>query len=55
MKIHMQFIDHEGFIHFRSCNGKKKAIKSLKSLKEGTEIHWTSPTEVIVSQQYIKV
>ncbi len=54
MKVHMQLIDNKGFIHFASCNSKKKAIESLKTLKKGTEIHWTSPSEVFVSQQYIK-
>jgi len=53
MKIYMQFIDNKGFIHFGVADSKAKAIKSLKTLKEGTEIHWTSPTEVIVSQQYL--
>lgn len=54
MKVTMQFIDSKGFIHFASCNSKKKAIESLKTLKEGTEIHWTSPNEIIVSQQYLR-
>ena len=54
MKIHMQFIDGKGFIHFGTCNGKKKALASLKTLKDGTEIRWTSPSQVIVSQQYLK-
>lgn len=53
MKVHMQFIDQNGFIHFGTANSKAKAIKSLKTLKEGTEIHWTSRNEVIVSQQYL--
>ena len=54
MKIHLQFIDNKGFIHFASCNGKRKAIESLKFLKQGTEIRWTGPDTVFVSQQYIK-
>ena len=54
MKVHMQFIDLKGFIHFATANSKKKAVESLKTLKEGTEIRWTSPNEVFVSQQYIK-
>ena len=54
MKVHMQFIDNKGFIHFLMAGSKKKAVKSLKTLKEGTEIRWTSPNQVIVSQQYIK-
>ena len=55
MKVHMQLIDTGGFIHFLVAKSKKAAIKSLKTLKEGTEIRWTSRNEVIVSQQYIKV
>lgn len=54
MKIEMQFIDSKGFIHFATCNDKRKAVESLKALKEGTEIRWTSPSTVIVSQQYLK-
>lgn len=54
MKVHMQFIDRKGFIHFATADNKGSAVKSLKTLKEGTEIRWTSPSEVIVSQQYIK-
>ncbi len=54
MKVHMQLIDTQGFIHFLAAKSKKVAIKSLKTLKEGTEIRWTSPNEVFVSQQYIK-
>ena len=42
MKVHMQLIDTKGFIHFLSANNKKDAIKSLKTLKEGTEIRWLS-------------
>ena len=54
MKVQMQFIDNKGFIHFGTANSKASAIKSLKTLREGTEIHWTSRNEVFVSQQYIK-
>ncbi len=54
MKVHMQLIDNKGFIHFGTAKSKAVAIKSLKTLKEGTEIRWTSPTEVFVSQQYLK-
>jgi len=54
MVIHMQFIDTKGFIHFASAKSKAMAVKSLKTLKDGTEVHWTSRSEVIVSQQYIK-
>jgi len=54
MKIHMQLIDRGGFIHFGQADSKAKAVKSLKTLKEGTEIHWTSKNEVIISQQYLK-
>ena len=54
MKVHMQFIDSKGFIHFGAAKSKASAIKSLKTLKGGTEIRWTSPNEVIVSQQYLK-
>ena len=54
MKIRMQLIDSKGFIHFATCDSKAKALKSLKTLKEGTEIRWTAPNEVFVSQQYIK-
>ncbi|KKN50759.1 hypothetical protein LCGC14_0629290 [marine sediment metagenome] len=54
MRVHMQFIDQGGFIHFGTAKSKTAAVKSLKTLKEGTEIRWTSPNEVIVSQQYIK-
>ena len=55
MKIHMELIDNKGFIHFLTANSKKKAMASLKTLKEGTEIRWTSRNEVFVSQQYLKV
>ena len=54
MQVHMQFIDNRGFIHFATCPSKAKALKSLKTLKEGTEIYWTSPAEVLVSQQYLR-
>ena len=54
MKIHMQLIDNKGFIHFLSADNKKKAVESLKTLREGTEIRWISRCDVIVSQQYIK-
>ena len=54
MEIHMQLIDNKGFIHFLTADNKKKAVASLKTLREGTEIRWASPTEVIVSQQYLK-
>lgn len=54
MKVYMQLIDTKGFIHFGTAKSKQAAIKSLKTLKEGTEIRWTSQNEVIVSQQYIK-
>lgn len=54
MKVHMQFIDDKGFIHFATANNKKDAIKSLATLKEGTEVRWTSHNGVIVSQQYLK-
>lgn len=54
MKVHMQFIDNKGFIHFLQADNKAKAVKSLKTLKEGTEIRWTAPNQVIVSQQYLK-
>ena len=54
MKVNMQFIDQKGFIHFGTYDSKAKAVKSLETLKEGTEIRWTSPSEVIVSQQYIR-
>ena len=53
MKVHMTLIDSKGFIHFLTTNSKPAAIKSLKTLKEGTEIRCTSPSEVFVSQQYI--
>lgn len=54
MKVHMQFIDQGGFIHFGTAKSKAAAVKSLKTLKEGTQITWTSRSEVIVSQQYLK-
>ena len=54
MKVHMQFIDHKGFIHFATAGSKNKAIQSFKALRTGTEIYWTSPSEVTVSQQYLK-
>lgn len=54
MKVNMQFIDQKGFIHFGTAGSKAKAVKSPKTLKEGTEIRWTSPSEVIVSQQYLR-
>ena len=54
MKVHMQLIDNKGFIHFATAKSKTVAVKSLKTLKKGTEIHWTSPNKVIVSQQYLK-
>ncbi len=54
MKVHMQFIDNKGFIHFAVANSKKVATESLKTLKEGTEIRWTGRDSVFVSQQYIK-
>ena len=54
MKVHMTLIDNKGFIHFFSAKSKGSAIKSLNTLKEGTEINWTSPNTVFVSQQYLK-
>jgi len=54
MKVHMQLIDNKGFVHFLSCKSKRKAIESLSTLKKGTEIRWTKPNEVFVSQQYLK-
>ena len=54
MKVYMQFIDHRGFVHFGVADSKAKAIASLKTLKEGTEINWTKKNEVFVSQQYLK-
>ena len=54
MKVHMTLIDNRGFIHFLSAKSKGSAIKSLNTLKEGTEINWTSPNTVFVSQQYLK-
>ena len=54
MKVYMQFIDRKGFIRFGMAKSKAAAVKSLKTLKEGTEIHWTSKNEVFVSQQYLK-
>ena len=54
MKVHMQLIDNKGFIHFLVANSRKRAVESLKTLKEGTEIRWTDRANVIVSQQYIK-
>ena len=54
MKVHMQLIDKRGFIHFGTADSKAKAIKSLKTLKEGTQITWTKRDEVFVSQQYLK-
>lgn len=55
MKITMEFIDRKGFWRLLTCEGKRKAIESLKALHPQTEIHWTKPNHVIVSQQYIKV
>lgn len=55
MRITMEFIDTKGFMHIKSCNGKQKAIESLKALHPQTEINWTTNNHVIVSQQYIKV
>ena len=52
MKIHLTLIDTKGFIHFLSCDSKPKAIQSLNTLKEGTEVRWTAKNEVFVSQQY---
>ena len=53
MKVRMTLIDNRGFIHFLTADSKVAAVKSLKTLKGGTEIRWTSPSEVFVSQQYI--
>lgn len=53
MTVHMQFIDNNGFIHFLAAQNKAAAVKSLKTLKEGTEVRWTSKNEVFVSQQYL--
>jgi hypothetical protein len=49
----MQFIDTQGMIHFGTADNKAKAVKSLKTLKEGTEIRWLGKNEVFVSQQYL--
>ena len=53
MKVQIQFIDSKGFIHFATAKSKKAAVKSLKTLQEGTEIRWTGKDSVFVSQQYI--
>ena len=54
MTITMEFIDNKGFWHHATCNSKRKALESFKALHPQTEIHWTSPTNVVVSQQYIR-
>lgn len=46
VKVNMQFIDNKGFIHFATAKSKKRAVESLKTLREGTEIRWASPTIV---------
>ncbi len=55
MKVHMQLIDRQGFIHFGVAKSKAAAVKSLATLKRGTEITWTDRNHVFVSQQYLKV
>ena len=54
MTITMEFIDNHGFWHVATCNSKRKALESFKALHPQTEIKWTAPNHVVVSQQYIK-
>ncbi len=54
MKISVQIIDTQGFIHFKHGKSKKLIQQWLARLKDGTEIRWTSNDSVFVSQQYIK-
>ena len=54
MKIDVQFIDHNGFIHFKTGKNKKLVNQWLNSLKRGTEIQWKNPKQLFVSQQYIR-
>ena len=53
MKIHVELIDTQGFIHFKQGKSKKLVKQWLAQLKEGTQITWRNEASVFVSQQYL--
>ena len=52
MKIDIQFIDSNGFIHFEKGKSKKAVLNFCKRLHPNTEIRW-SKKSVFISQQYV--
>ncbi len=54
MKIAVNFIDHKGFIHFKTAKSKRLLLDFIQKLKQGTDVYWNDKSKVTISQQYVK-